>query len=140
VKHELRECNAIIIENKDWKAGIGTSIRTGIEYLIDNAPDADAALLLVCDQPFVDCNVLSDLVAMYCETGKPVVASVYAGTLGVPALFNRLIFPELLRLSGDSGAKAIILSNHARVAEFSFPRGNIDVDTMGDLESIAPAP
>jgi CTP:molybdopterin cytidylyltransferase MocA len=51
-----------------------------------------------------------------------------------------LIFPELLRLSGDSGAKAIILSNRARVAEFSFPRGNIDVDTIGDLESIAPGP
>jgi molybdenum cofactor cytidylyltransferase len=140
VKHELRECNAIAIENKDWKAGIGTSIRTGIEYLIDNAPDADATLLLVCDQPFVDCNVLSGLVAMHRGTGKPVVASAYANTLGVPALFNRLIFPELLRLSGDSGAKAIILSNRAHVAEFSFPRGDIDVDTMGDLESIPPAP
>jgi molybdenum cofactor cytidylyltransferase len=77
---------------------------------------------------------------MHRETGKPVVASAYADTLGAPALFNRLIFPELLRLSGDSGAKAIILSNRARVAEFSFPRGNIDVDTIGDLESIAPGP
>jgi molybdenum cofactor cytidylyltransferase len=140
VKHELRECNAIVIENKGWKAGIGTSIRTGIEYLMVNAPDADAALLLVCDQPFVDCNVLTGLVAMHRETGKPVVASAYADTLGVPALFSRLIFPELLLLSGDSGAKAVILSNRARVAEFSFPRGKIDVDTIGDLESIAPAP
>jgi molybdenum cofactor cytidylyltransferase len=140
VKNELRAAPALIIENKDWKAGIGTSIRTGIEYLMVNAPDADAALLLVCDQPFVDCNVLTGLVAMHRETGKPVVASAYAHTLGVPALFSRLIFPELLLLSGDSGAKAVILSNRARVAKFSFPRGNIDVDTIGDLESIAPAP
>jgi len=138
VKHELRECNAIVIENEDWKAGIGTSIHAGVQYVIENTPDVDAMLLLVCDQPFVDCNVLSDLVAMHRETGKPVVASAYADTLGVPALFSCSIFPELLRLSGNSGAKAIILSNRARVAEFSFPRGNIDVDTIGDLESIAP--
>jgi molybdenum cofactor cytidylyltransferase len=57
--------------------------------------------------------------------------------LGVPALFDRSTFQELLQLDGDFGAKTIILSNRARVAEFSFPRGNIDVDTVQDFESIA---
>jgi molybdenum cofactor cytidylyltransferase len=135
VKNELRECNAIVIENDDWKAGIGTSIHAGVQYVIDNAPDVDAALLLVCDQPFVDVDVLIGLIALHCKSGKPIVASGYADTLGVPALFHRLIFPELTRLSGDTGAKPIILSNRERVAEFPFPKGKIDIDKLEDLQS-----
>jgi molybdenum cofactor cytidylyltransferase len=136
VKRELRECNAIVIENEDWKAGIGTSIHAGVRYVIDTAPDVDAALLLVCDQPFVDVDVLNGLIALHSESGKPIVASRYADTLGVPALFHRSIFPELTRLSGDTGAKPIILSNRARVAEFPFPRGKMDLDKVEDLQSI----
>jgi molybdenum cofactor cytidylyltransferase len=137
VKHALRPTNAVIVENKRWKARIGTSIRAGIRYLTDNAPNAEATLLLTCDQPFVDGDVLSGLSALHSKTGKPIVASAYADTLGVPALFDRSTFQELLQLDGDFGAKTIILSNRARVAEFSFPKGNIDVDTVQDFESIA---
>ena len=136
VKRDLDRTNAILVENSHWKTGIGTSIRSGLRYVIDNAPDADAALLLVCDQPFVDRDVLSSLIALHSETGKSIVASRYAHTLGVPALFHQSIFPELLRLSGNAGAKSIILSNRERVAEFPFPRGKIDLDKVEDLESI----
>jgi molybdenum cofactor cytidylyltransferase len=137
VQRELRETNAITIQNKDWKAGIGTSIRTGIQRLIDKASDVDSAVLLVCDQPFVDADVLSGLIALHSRSEKPIVASAYASTLGVPALFARSMFQELLQLSGDSGAKTIIFSNRERVAEFAFPKGRIDLDTIEDFESLA---
>jgi molybdenum cofactor cytidylyltransferase len=136
VKDAIRECDAIVIENKEWKAGIGISIHKGIQYLTDNALNIDAALLLVCDQPFVDANVLRRLIALHSDTAKPIVASAYADTVGVPALFHQSIFPELLRLSGDAGAKPIILFNRERVAELPFPLGRIDIDELDDLQSI----
>jgi molybdenum cofactor cytidylyltransferase len=136
VKRVLRATNAIIVENKEWKKGIGTSIRAGIEYLTKNAPNVDAAVLLTCDQPFVDADVLNRLITLHFKTKKPIVASAYADTLGIPALFERSIFPELLLLRGSSGAKPVILSNRERVAEFPFPKGNVDVDTIEDFESI----
>jgi molybdenum cofactor cytidylyltransferase len=64
------------------------------------------------------------------------VASSYSSTLGVPALFDHSCFPELLALDDKSGAKAIILSNPERVAEFAFPEGRIDIDTTEDLERL----
>jgi molybdenum cofactor cytidylyltransferase len=137
VKRELRETNAITIQNKDWKAGIGTSIRAGTQYLIDNAPNVDSTILLACDQPFVDADVLSRLIALHSKSKKTIVASAYANTLGVPALFARSVFQELLQLNGDSGAKTIIFSNRERVAEFSFRKGSIDLDTIEDFESLA---
>jgi molybdenum cofactor cytidylyltransferase len=136
VKNALAATKAILVQNSHWRRGIGTSIRVGMRYVIDNAPDVDAALLLVCDQPFVDFDVLSALIALHFKTRKPIVASGYADTLGVPALFHHSIFPELLRLSGDAGAKPIILCNRERVAELPFPLGKIDIDNLEDLESI----
>src|SRR5215510_385002 len=137
VEHELRATHAMIVENKNWKTGISTSIRAGIGALIENAPDVAATLLLVCDQPFLDAPVLRGLIALHRKTGMPILGSAYAHTLGVPALFDRSIFPELLALSGDSGAKAIILSNRARTGEFAFPKGEIDIDRMEDLQVTA---
>jgi molybdenum cofactor cytidylyltransferase len=136
VKNALPATSAILVQNRHWRQGVGTSIRVGIRYVIDNAPDADTALLLVCDQPFVDRDVLSALIALHSKTGKPIVASGYADTLGVPALFHHSIFPELLRLGDDTGAKPIILCNRERVAELPFPMGKIDIDKLEDLQSI----
>jgi molybdenum cofactor cytidylyltransferase len=134
IKNALTATNAILVQNSQWKQGVGTSIRAGIQHLLGNAPGVDAAVLLVCDQPFVDRDLVIGLIGLHSDTGKPIVASAYADTLGVPALFDASIFRELLRLDGDSGAKTIILSNRARVAEFSFPKGDVDIDTPQDLE------
>ena len=95
-------------------------------------------MLLVCDQPFVDAKTIEELIALRAKTEKTIVASSYSDTLGVPALFDRSCFQELLALNDASGAKAIILSNRERVAEFPFPQGKIDIDTVEDLEQLAP--
>ena len=68
------------------------------------------------------------------ETRKPIVAASYAGTLGVPVLFDRSLLPELLGLDDSAGAKSIILSNRDQVAEFPFPEGKIDIDTAEDWQ------
>lgn len=137
VERELAGTAATIVHNTNWKRGIGSSIRTGVRYLIDIAPEIDAVVLLVCDQPSVDANIIRQLIALRKKTQKPIVASGYAKTLGVPALFDRGCFEELVALDGDSGAKTIILSNKERVAELPFPDGAVDVDTEVDLRNAA---
>jgi molybdenum cofactor cytidylyltransferase len=133
---ELEQTSAAIVENENWRNGIGTSIRTGVQSLINQRPDLDAVMLLVCDQPLVETEVIKQLIARYGETGKTIIASSYSGTLGVPALFGRSHFEELLTLPDDSGAKSIILSKRERVAEFPFPQGEIDLDTLADYERL----
>ncbi|MDP9253473.1 MAG: nucleotidyltransferase family protein [Verrucomicrobiota bacterium] len=133
---ELRETSALVIENDDWRNGIGTSIRAGVEKVIAVQSDLDAVVLLVCDQPFVDANAITRLIARHDETKKPIVASSYSQTLGVPALFERTYFNELLALDDKVGAKNVILSHIENVAEYPFPDGAIDIDTSGDYERL----
>jgi molybdenum cofactor cytidylyltransferase len=134
---ELKETGATIVANPNWKFGIGTSIRAGVQHLMDTAPGVEATVLLTCDQPYVDRTVIDGLITLRQKTRKPIVAASYAGTLGVPALFDRSRLPQLLNLDDSVGAKSIILSNRDRVAEFPFPEGEIDIDTVEDYERFA---
>jgi molybdenum cofactor cytidylyltransferase len=119
--------------NADWQTGMASSIRTGIERLIGIDAEVAAAVLLLCDQPHVNADVIAKLVASHHATGKPVIASAYDESFGVPALFSRTVFGELGQLAGKSGAKDII-KRHASEAHFiSFPAGGVDVDTPDDF-------
>lgn len=134
VKNRFAGEDVIISRNENWQRGIGTSIRAGVQSLIEAAPQTHAVVLLACDQPLVDAKTIRDLITLRDETQKPIVASRYSNTLGVPALFDRTCFDQLVALDGDSGAKAIILANKERVAALEFPDGAIDVDTIQDWE------
>ena len=131
---ELAHAKVIEVRNANWQRGIGSSIRSGVQALIDYAPDVAAILLLVCDQPAVNARVIQNLIATRETTKKEIVASSYADTVGVPALFDRSLFERLLSLGDEAGAKSIILQNLDRVAQFAFPEGAIDIDTWEDWE------
>ncbi|MEY2479899.1 MAG: molybdenum cofactor cytidylyltransferase [Verrucomicrobiota bacterium] len=136
IDNALKQAQVAVVRNPNWQRGIGTSIRAGVQHLIDNAPQLDAITLLVCDQPFVDSALIKSLIMRREETQKAIVASSYADTLGVPALFDRSCFAELLALEDGSGAKKIILSNRERVAELSFSDGKIDIDNVEDYKKL----
>ncbi|HYJ04517.1 MAG TPA: nucleotidyltransferase family protein [Chthoniobacterales bacterium] len=139
IEAELRESAAIVAENPDWRSGLGTSIRCGLQRLIASTTELDAVVLLACDQPFVEAQILAALVAEQERSGKPIVASSYANTLGIPALFDRSCFKALLALPDDSGAKALIESRPDDVASIEFEKGAIDIDTPADFERLTSA-
>jgi molybdenum cofactor cytidylyltransferase len=134
---ELRESGASVVENPEWRGGLGTSIRCGLRHLITAAPELEAVVLLACDQPFVEAETVSGLMAKQAITGKAIVASSYANTLGIPALFDRSCFAALLALPDESGAKAIIEARRDEVAQIEFEKGAIDIDTPADFERLA---
>jgi molybdenum cofactor cytidylyltransferase len=136
ITSELTRFTVTIAMNPHWHSGLGSSIVVGIRHAINLAPDVDGALLLTCDQPFVTAAVLTQLIQLRVTSGKPIIASAYAGTLGIPALFDRSCFPDLLGLKGDSGAKAIILARSHDVIAFDFPAAEIDIDTPADYEKL----
>lgn len=126
-----------VTENQHWERGLGTSIRCGVQHLLHSRGDAlDAVMLLACDQPFVDEQLIRRLISTFEACGKPIAACSYAETLGIPALFHRSCFEALLRLPDASGAKPVITSDPTRVAAVPFPQGAIDIDTPADLAQL----
>jgi molybdenum cofactor cytidylyltransferase len=123
-----------IINNPDWKLGMGKSLKTGLTSLLDRAPDTGAVLVMVCDQPELTSEHLSNLILSYHQNKNPVVASAYANTLAVPALFDRSLFSELLSLGDEEGARQIIRKYAGRAASVPFAGGATDLDTPEDYQ------
>jgi molybdenum cofactor cytidylyltransferase len=135
IKPEIATLSVEAIENSFWQQGMSTSIRIGIETLNKSNCKAEAAILMLCDQPFVSPCLIERLIKVYQTTQAPIVASEYDRILGVPALFDRTLFPQLTILSNDTGAKKIIQKYVRQVAKVSFPEGIIDIDTPQDYSS-----
>jgi molybdenum cofactor cytidylyltransferase len=119
--------------NTSWEAGMASSIRAGVEGLINADAGASAAVLMLCDQPHVTAEVISGLVAAHRATRRPVVASTYGGSFGVPALFGRALFAELARLEGPAGAKQVIERHASEAHLLPLPSGEVDIDTPDDF-------
>ena len=133
---ELRGLDVLEVVNALWETGMASSVRAGVEGLVGADPEVAAAVLMLCDQPHVNAEVINGLVAAYRATGRPVVASAYGGSFGVPALFGRALFAELARLEGAAGAKQVI-KRHAAEAHFlPFRGGEVDVDTPDDFSRL----
>ncbi|HEY0246525.1 MAG TPA: nucleotidyltransferase family protein [Mucilaginibacter sp.] len=125
-----------IIYNPDWQEGMASSIRYGLTELQKILPNATAAILMLCDQPFADAAILNQLIQNKIITNKNIVASSYNGTVGPPALFDVSYFPELLQLTGNEGAKKLLLKYAEDVTTIPFLLGAIDIDTAGDYKNL----
>jgi molybdenum cofactor cytidylyltransferase len=131
----MRDAFAVI--NNGWEQGISTSIHAGLDALEKSAPDAAAALILACDQPRLTVDHLRALVDAFAADGEPViVASAYAGVVGIPAVFPRAVFAHLRALSGDKGARALLAKPPCRLIEVPFSGGEVDIDEPEDLNQL----
>ena len=123
-----------IAVNPAPEEGQAGSLRAGIAAL----PAAvDAVLIALGDQPSLAPSIIPALLAARRTSPKLIVAPRYRDGQGNPVLFKREIFPELLRLTGDQGARPIIQKEPARVewVELDLPMPP-DVDTLDDYEKI----
>ena len=124
--------SAPFIINSDWQHGMSTSMQAGLRFLMEKEV-INQVVLMLCDQPFVDASLLDQLITAKYTSGKGIVAASYSNTFGVPALFDRRYFEELLQLTGSEGAKKVIFNHQAEVHALDFPLGAVDLDTEEDV-------
>ncbi len=135
-RREIAHLSAEIVFNQNWKAGLSSSIRVGMQALINLKVDTRAVIFTACDQPFVDSDLLNRLAAAYCIHRTPIITSEYSGVKGIPALFDQEFFQPLLNLNGDCGARTVIQRNLHVVSSIPFSKGQIDIDTLKDYKRI----
>jgi molybdenum cofactor cytidylyltransferase len=127
----LSDLKVTIVDNSDFEAGLSSSLKAGLSAL---SPDMDGALILLGDMPAVDTGVLDTLVEAF--TGLDAICvPVHQERRGNPVLWGRSYFAEMMQLTGDKGAKALLARHTARVTEVPVESDSIfaDVDTPADL-------
>jgi len=119
------------VVNPRFADGLASSIECGIRSV---AEVADAVMLLLADQPLITSAHLQVLLDTWQSSRESIVASAYAGTKGPPVIFPRRDFADLIRLSGDRGARSMIDANRERVKVIVFEPAALDIDRQSDLK------
>ena len=97
----------------------------------------DAVVIGVGDQPGLDAGMVRRVIDRWRESGRPIVSASYRGQRGHPVLFAREVFPELLRLEGDAGARLLIEQSAERVEYVEMGcEMPADVDTVEQLKRL----
>ena len=122
------------VYNPDWANGMGSSIRMGIEAACATSHKPDAVLIILPDQLRIAAAHLRALLDTATVSPHAIIATRYAGTLGVPAIFKRKHFEELGMLPPKAGAKAL-MARHLADAVVNEDAA-FDLDTPHDLHAL----
>ncbi len=131
---KIHDDTVVICHNEQWFTGIGSSIQCGMEAITTNV-NVDSVLIILCDQPFITSEHLQKLVEQFSLSSKGIIATGYSGINGVPAIFSKKYFAELLMLRSEQGAKKLIEKNLSDFVTIIFEDAKIDIDTMEDYNN-----
>ena len=120
-----------VVHNADWATGQASSVRAAVQAL----PAAcQAALFLPTDQPFAPVALLDDLIAAWRAGALLAAPAVDGQPRGAPAIFDRRLWPELLALEGDTGARPLLQRHRANLITVPAAAPWLrDIDTPADL-------
>lgn len=109
--------------------GLSDSLRAGISAL---PKDAEAALVMLADQPALAPDDLHRLVRAWRSAPTRAAAALHAGHPGAPCILPQTLFEDVLRLTGDRGAQSL-LRQQSQLTTVDLPSAAIDIDTPEDL-------
>ncbi|HEY6250998.1 MAG TPA: NTP transferase domain-containing protein, partial [Candidatus Angelobacter sp.] len=125
-----------VVINPVFQEGMASSLRAGLSAL---GPDSEAALIILADQPFIQPATLNQLIDHHQQFSPQILLPLYKGFRGNPVLLDRSIFPELMKLTGDVGCRAIFGGHVEGIHKLPVDDVGIliDVDQHSDAEKLA---
>jgi molybdenum cofactor cytidylyltransferase len=134
---DLGRAEPLVVDG--WAAGMGHVLASTLARAGD---DWEAVVVLLGDQPLVQGGAVARVVEAWRSGAGPVVTATYGGRPGHPRLFDRGLLSELLQLTGDTGARDLVLAAAAthpdRVhrVEVGDLGSDTDIDVEADLERV----
>ena len=135
IKNLIFNKDIIILENLDYKKGIGTSIALGVSYL---ERDIDGVMIIPADMPYLNSEDLFNLEKKFIELNcKKVIVPEHKSRIGNPVILPRNYFKILRSLKNDFGARSLIKKKD--IITFKTGFGTIfDIDTRDELTKPKP--
>ncbi|MFF1836655.1 NTP transferase domain-containing protein [Streptomyces sp. NPDC058231] len=123
----------VVTVNPQWPEGMGSSLRAGLGAL--SATGADAALVLLVDQPGIGARAVARVHSAY-RSRASLAAASYGGERGHPVLFGADRWADIAAGAvGDQGARAYLRTHRDAITlvECSDVAEAYDIDTAQDL-------
>jgi molybdenum cofactor cytidylyltransferase len=127
---ELGANGAHIVRCDNADDGMGASLACGVRA----TAIAQGWVVALADMPWIDPQTIAR-VASAIGHGAPLAAPFHDGERGHPVGFSRACYDALAALTGDEGAKSIVVARADELVRIDSDDGGVlrDVDTPGDL-------
>ncbi len=131
LKTDLHHPKLKIIENKNYRDGISSSIITGLSEVEE---DHDQVMIILADMPHITSKIINLLLHQYLASGLPLGAIKIKENRSHPVIFDRKCYGKLHLLRGDMGARELFLKfpDQVCLVEPKEDIDDIDIDTMRD--------
>ncbi len=114
-----------------WAEGQSASLACGLEALTD----CEAVVITLGDQPRLSPDAIRRVIAAR-GNGAQAVRATYSGDPGHPVLLERELFERMRDVTGDHGARNLLLSAQVREVPCDDLGGGEDVDTPAELDAL----
>lgn len=105
IEAALKDLPVTLVHNLHYGQGQSTSIKAGIQALPQKT---GSAIFLLADQPQIPGEVIRALTEAHARNLPPILAPlVLEERRANPVLFDKVAFPDLMTLTGDTGGRAI---------------------------------
>ena len=113
-----------------WEEGQSASLACGLAELAD----CEAVVVTLGDQPRVSPDAIRRVIAG--RNGAAAIRATYNGNPGHPVLLEHALFEALRDVTGDKGARNLLLSVPVRDIPCDDLGGGEDVDTRDELDAL----
>jgi len=127
----LRLPKLSVVENRRYQNGMSSSMIAGLRTVEEGY---DHVMVILADMPHVSSRLIDFFLARYKASGLPMGAVTVRGRRSHPVVFSRRLYPEMLALRGDVGARALFekYSHQVCLIEPERPYNDRDIDTVSD--------
>ena len=126
----LAQRDIVVLSEAQAARGLGASIATGVV----ERSGSQGWLVLPGDMPLVQPGTL--LAVAGALEQHPVAYAQYRGRRGHPVGFAAELYSELILLTGDDGARRVMLRFPAHGEDVEDPGALLDIDTPADLDAL----
>jgi len=135
IGHHLHDPRLRTVINPRYRDGMSSSIQRGLAEIMDEFP---SVMIIMGDHPLVDSATINTLLDQFRASDKDICVPAHKGTRGLPVCFGKRFFADIMKITGDIGAKEIIqkIPEHVLTVEIDNPDCFLDVDDISDMAAL----
>ncbi|MGD8257107.1 MAG: nucleotidyltransferase family protein [Desulfobacterales bacterium] len=135
LEQKLEHSKLRLVINQRFRDGMSTSLQSGLRA-VEN--QFSSIMVLLGDMPLVDADTINNLLQRFWASDKSICAPIFLGKRGHPVCFDKKIYPLIMGISGDIGARDIIKRNISDVLFIEVENSEVflDVDNESDVTDL----
>ena len=133
-----QKCRVLLVRNPNYREGLSTSVRTGVQAV---SPDAQAIMIYLADQPLLEAADVDRIIAAFTAAkteNKTIVVPFFKGERGNPVILDASLRDSILGIVGDVGCKGVIKRYPEKVYAIEMDNDHVvrDVDDVQAYERL----